>query len=681
MIIVQYLKQLLLSIFLLIGMSVYGQDSIQVTVKANVQKDKIQLRWVVDSPSGWYYTNKHGVNIERYTLLRDGMALNAPEKVILTAEPLKPHPLDDWAKIALTDNYAAIIAQALYGDDFEISGGEKDISQIIALSQEQEQRYAMSMLAAELSYRAALFAGWAFDDTTAVRGEKYLYKIVPVNPDDKTIEDRGNAFVGLDDYQPLPRPIELDAVWGNQSVMITWNSGLLEQYYSAYYLERSEDGYKFNRTSQIPIINTTEGDVMFYTDTIANNKTYYYRLIGISSFGEESLPSDTIQGQGISKLIYNPSISFAMPDDNGKVEVAWSFDERGNNDISSFELRRGNTDKGPFTPVVKDIAPTSRSVFYETPEAENYLVIAAISKEGDETTSFPHMLIMEDSIPPAIPEGLTGYVDSVGVVHLKWNANTDKDLYGYRIFRAQTADEELVPLTDIAVKTNEYKDSININNLNRKVFYAVTALDKRYNQSEKSTVLELDKPDVIKPSAPFITKYEATEQGVLLEWVTGRDSIHTINIFRKEKAKESKDLIRTITDTKIRTYLDSSAVGGTNYAYSIVAVNKNLLESDPSLEVTVKAREATAKMKINSFVAEEADNGGVILKWQHSIPNLRSVEIYRKEGEQSFTRWKELEVWEKETLDNAVKRNTKYEYLLVIKNREGKVAQAQTKIY
>jgi hypothetical protein len=95
---------------------------------------------------------------------------------------------------------------------------------------------------------------------------------------------------------------------------------------------------------------------------------------------------------------------------------------------------------------------------------------------------------MEDSIPPLIPQGLEGYVDTLGTVRLKWMANTDADLLGYRIYRGQTEGEELIPLTDVAVKTNEYLDSVNLYNLNTKVYYAVAALDKRVRRSSAAFV-------------------------------------------------------------------------------------------------------------------------------------------------------------------------------------------------
>ncbi|KAA6338455.1 hypothetical protein EZS27_013544 [termite gut metagenome] len=662
---------------LLLPVSVFSQDTITVTVKANVAKENIQLRWAVNSPTAWFYTNMHGMTIERYTLMRNGTILDMPEQIVLTPTPLTPHPLDDWQEIAQKDNYAAIIAQALYGEDFEVSGGEVDISRIIALSQEQEQRYAMSLFAADMSFSAALFAGWGYEDKTVKEGERYLYRIIPVGPDTTKVIEMGSAYVGLEDYRDLPRPLGPDAIFGNQSVMVTWDSKILERYYNSYYLERSDDGTDFERLTETPLTNLMGNDRMFYNDSISNNKTYYYRLTGLTSFGEEGPVSDTIQGKGASRLIYNAHIVRAIPDDFGKVEVTWDFDERGNEDLVSFELRRGNTDKGPFTTVVPNIPPTFRTAIYEKPMPESYLVIAAIPKEGEEAISFPFLLQMEDSIPPAIPQGLEGAVDTTGIVRLKWLANSDGDLLGYRIYRGQAQGEELIPLTDIAITANEYRDSVNIYNLNSKVYYAVTSLDRRYNQSALSAVLELEKPDVVKPSPPFITRCEATDSGVLLEWVSGVESLRSYHIYRLEKGKD-REQIKTIDNPEMTNYVDSTAVGGTGYNYDVVAVNRSFLESNPSPSLYVRAKGQDANVGIKRFRSERTSKG-IVLKWEHTIADVKSVNIYRKEGELPLSLWREVGAWEREVIDVIAKRNIVYEYLLVIKTQNGQPISIQTK--
>jgi fibronectin type 3 domain-containing protein len=287
------------------------------------------------------------------------------------------------------------------------------------------------------------------------------------------------------------------------------------------------------------------------------------------------------------------------------------------------------------------------------------------------------MLQMEDSVAPLIPQGLEGYVDTLGAVCLKWTANTDADLLGYRIYRGQTEGDELIPLTDTAVKTNEYRDSVNLYNLNAKVYYAVAALDKRYNQSAMSATLILEKPDMIKPSPPFITTCEATGKGIQLEWIPGRETLHSYLIFRKEKGE--RDLLQTVASPDITSYLDSTVAGGITYAYDIVSVNRRQLESDPSPAMTVTAKGKASEIKITRFKGERTEKG-ILLKWEHTVPDVKSAVIYRKEGEVPLSSWRGLETWERETLDASAKRNVTYEYLLIIKNRDGVPASATFKI-
>ncbi|MBX9852073.1 MAG: hypothetical protein K2X86_09975 [Cytophagaceae bacterium] len=72
--------------------------------------DSIVLRWGVNTPLGWKLSNKDGFIIERYTLLKEDKLdkKNAPEKIILTAQPIKPWPLEKWESIAKQNKYGAI---------------------------------------------------------------------------------------------------------------------------------------------------------------------------------------------------------------------------------------------------------------------------------------------------------------------------------------------------------------------------------------------------------------------------------------------------------------------------------------------------------------------------------------------------------------------------------------------
>lgn len=672
------MKQLVLIVALglasFAGLAQQVRDTVRVSVRANVKSDVIQLRWAVNSPGAWKQGTRAGFHVERYTVVRNGVILNPAERVELTAAPLVPKPLNAWESLATKNNYAAIIAQALYGEDFQLSNSDaKGVGKFIALAQELEQRYLVSTYAADLCYPAALLAGWGFEDRTVRPGERYLYRIIPVVPAKGIRVAQGSVYVGLQDYKPLPQPQELTSVFGDKSVMLTWNYKVLGNVYNAYYIEKSADGKNFKRISETPFTNMNgKGGVpterMYYLDTLASNIIVaHYRVTGITSFGEEGPASDVVSGQGKGRLIYVPHIQKAIPNREGGVDITWEFDERGNSLVRGFELQRSNTDKGPFVPVVKNILPGARNVTYASLQSSNYFVIAAVPHDGEATVSFPVMVQPADTVPPSAPVGVRGVVDSLGVVRLTWTANAEPDLLGYRIYRGQTTDEELIPLNDVAVRINQFTDTLDVYNLNNMVYYAVTAVDQRYNQSGQSPAVALEKPELVPPSPPVITRYTLAAKGVVLEWVTGgEENIGSLKLYRQERGGEEKVLLKEFTDVHATGYTDSTAQGNRYYGYTLVCVTRKGLASPPSRVVTVQAPvNAAGSGRFSAFAAKRSRKDGTIaLEWKHDLNDVKSYELYKSEGDKGASLWKVVRGFEHGIQDGDVKPGTVYEYMI-----------------
>ncbi len=180
--------------------AVQGQDTLAIRVRANIKKDMIQLRWAVNSPAAWKQSNRYGFRVERYTVVRNNVVLTVPEKVVLTPQPLKPQPLNNWQTLATANNYAAVIAQGLYGEEFQLTDADsKGVSRLIAMAQELEQRYLVSMYAADLCYPAALLAGWGLDDKSVKPDERYLYRVISAIPEKTLKVEMGSAYVSLNE--------------------------------------------------------------------------------------------------------------------------------------------------------------------------------------------------------------------------------------------------------------------------------------------------------------------------------------------------------------------------------------------------------------------------------------------------------------------------------------------------
>lgn len=647
------------------------QDTAAVMMISRAQQHSILLRWGVNTPKAWKLANQYGYELWRFTIVRNGQVLEHPEINKLTPDAIRPAPLKDWEQISQTNSYAAIIAQALYGKDFEVAGGgNSGVAQIIAQSREQDQRFGLSLYAADNSFEAAKVAGWAFEDATVKQGEKYLYRVFTKIPVNKLRVDTGGVFTGLEDYKPLPTPPDIAAIFGDKHVMLSWNYNILREYYASWYVERSLDGKNFEKANNLPVTNLNEKEKrstprMYFLDSLKDNTTtYHYRVRGISPFGEVGPPSKTLSGKGRALLPYTPNIRSAKIDEHGVMTMTFEFDSAGNKLIKGFELNQSQTDKGPYTTGVQTASPDKRTLQYDKLKPSNYFTITAIALNGESATSFPVLVQPVDSTPPAAPQGLTAVVDSNGVVKISWQKNTEPDMLGYKIFRASNATEEMSPLVDTAFYLNSYTDTVELKSLNSKVYYTVAALDQRYNQSAFSKVLVVKKPDIVPPSSPIFTYYKVETGMVKLEWACSKDedvAMHTI--YRKDKADSTGKWlgIKQFTDTTA-AYNDQNVTGGHTYTYLILAKDSSGLESPPAQPVTVFVPQVGTDLGIRSFSSYVNRDGRYVeLTWSDKLTGVREYQLYKGE-KGKMTLWKILPAGSRKIIDNELKINTLYEY-------------------
>ena len=113
-----------------------------------------------------------------------------------------------------------------------------------------------------------------------------------------------------------------------------------------------------------------------------------------------------------------------------------------------------------------------------------------------------------DVTPPASPQGLYS-VTGDRTVTLRWVANTEPDLAGYRIYQAACASGPDCPYTRIAVATtNQYVLTGLTNGIKR--YYAVTAVDHAGNESALSAGDVFDTPRPAGTNALLGNALEAT---------------------------------------------------------------------------------------------------------------------------------------------------------------------------
>lgn len=658
-------------LLLICSINIFGQkEEAEIKILSRVQKDKILLRWAASTASAWKKTNTTGFLLEKYVLFRDGKRLPNLEKV--WQKHIKSAPLNTWQKIVEQDNNAAIIAQALYGESFFVNGGNNtQLADIYNLVNEIEQRFSFSLLAAEMNFEAAKKAGWGYIDTEVKENETYVYRIKAAISSKKN-EIKGNSVIAsIKKYETLPVPIDFQGIFGDKKVTLTWEYQLLKKIYTSYSLERSEDGKNFKPLSNEPLVNLNNkpnapAKRMFYIDTLANNnKTYYYRVHGITSFGEKGNYSKIVLGKGQPILAYTPRITdtkFTSKLD--EAIISWEFPKEGEKVIQKFKIIASPKDNGNYVTVADNVLPTKRTYTLSKLNASNYVKVVAIGKDlKQQKSSFSVLVQLQDIIPPVVPIDLEGKIDSLGIVRFSWKKNEEKDLLGYRIFRGFTKEEEPSQITVSPIGQNKYLDTVGVKNLNAKVYYQVVAVDKRFNHSQKSKVLVLEKPDFIPPTAPVFSNYNIEEGKIKLYWIRSSEEEVTHVLSRKNITDNlAWKTVLTTKDT-ITKFIDTSPKSNTVYRYAIKAIDKANLSSLPSSPLTIKSASesiSTGIKGLNYIVNRETNQ--IEIFWRFSKYKVAEYTIYKQLKEKSPSIWKVLPGVIKKVVDKEVSPNETYIY-------------------
>jgi uncharacterized protein len=661
---------LTLSFFASIGQG-YGQAS-KIEIIARAQEDKILLRWAPIDFSAWHYLNKYGYTLERYTVTKDSALVTPPTKIIM-GKAIKPKPLNEWETFVDNNDYAAIAAQVLYGETIEISINQgSDISQIIQKTKEQEQRFSFGLFAADQSFEVAEMAGLGFADLNAIKGEKYLYKVISNVPDSIALIDEGTAFVGLVDYIPLPQPLDFEGEFGNNSVILSWNRSFFERIYNSFIVERSDDGGKtFLATSNKPLINTYEGDDpksdnYYKQDSLPENgKVYHFRIRGITSFGEMGPPSEVIKGMGKTPFQLDLGITKGYAVDNDKVVINWQVVDGTIELIREYLVERSDNTDGPFNRVNIDLIEKEKLAYVdEFPRSTNYYRVTALSIYDDKISSFPYLVQLADSIPPAIPLKLEGKIDSLGIVEISWQANTESDLFGYRVYRSNFKNSEFGQVTKEPVTAPYFKDTVSINTLTSSIYYKVMAVDKRFNPSALSLAVALKRPDIIPPTAPVFKSIKSVDEGIAISWINSSSKDVAAHVMYKQKAGDSDwSLYKKIVMDTIQSLIDTEVQSGVYYNYTMIAIDSSNLESLPANKVRGVKVDKGIRAKIENVKAyADRTNKSITIRWKYNEENVKEILIYRKSNEDQLTLYTALVGDNSEFIDQRLKENTYYSY-------------------
>lgn len=610
--------------------------------------DSIIIRFAPTSIESWLMGNSFGYDIFRYKVVSGQNVLERPVKELMTPQPLTPMKLEDIEAKYAADKYAAIVAQAIYGSQFNLNKSGENYN-FLNMSTELANRYSFALFACDISVAASKSHGLIFTDRDVEKDVKYVYTVKPHWSDTISVTDSVFTFIAVADTYSVPPPLHVFARFEDKTVEISWDRQSTQHLFSAFNVERSANGGKsYIQINKNPIINTlTEEESQvrrfMYVDTVPQyNVEYFYRVRGITPFGELSKPSEVVSGKGKEILVgVNPVISGSERTKESTIIVRWEFPDDYQKEVKGFTVERSSLAEGPFNRISDTLGNEIRDFTDISPEGINYYQVCAISKSGYDYCSFPSLMQLPDSIPPDIPKGLKGVIDSLGIVYLNWDENAETDLMSYKVYRSNHPELDFVPINPKQVISESFSDTVPLNNLSGKVYYAISAVDRNYNESGRCIPLKIVKPDTIPPVSPRIINYKVELGTVQIEWIPSTsEDVYQHLIYRHILNNNNWELIRTYPSKLPErvSFRDSLLLNGENYEYMILAVDESGLESKDRqpLEVQTGISRETEEAKVMLRLTA-ADNGNsILIKWSSKNQDFNKLLIYKSVDNNDF---------------------------------------------
>ncbi len=687
-----------------------GPRTAHLAIMARADRDSIVLRWAPSKPGAWIETNKFGYFLDRVTLDAKGKVVPGSMHR-LSVEPLKPWSLDEWKARAARDNkFAAIAAQALYGSSFKEKADTPPGVAMSNAADELQGRFGFALFAADMDPLVATGLALRYADRSVKQGEQYVYRLHLAVRDTVYHIDTAYAVASAAPREIPPPPLDLTAEGFDRHVTLHWKDYPPGLAYSAFNIYRSEDGGKtYKRLNGNPVVTpyregAREKLMPNYTDTtVINYRKYRYQVRGITPFADESKPAE-IEAYA-TDLTPPPRPVIGKPEQIGRhaVRLTWQMPDTATA-IAGFVVSRSADNMEGYSPItlslptqqapkgkkkqppsvqlpetreiMKQLLPPQTRTFVDTAatSAEPYYMVGAVDTSGNLAQSLPAYAAIIDSLPPRMPTGLAGKIDSNGVVHLHWNLGREPNIIGYRVVWANDPKHEFTQGTPRPVKDTVFTDTINIHTLTHYIYYRIAAVNDRFIHSPLSPILALRRPDAVPPGTPVFTNVTVSDTAVYLAWApSSSDDVFRQVLYRRKSGATKWTTIASLAPAR-STYLDTAVVQRTMYEYTLYAEDSAGLHSDFAVPVQGRPYDTGQRPGIAGLKGTYDQKGNAIrLSWTYANAPKQKYwyVVYRSFGTTPLMQHQAVESKARGYVDAGLVGKGKYQYAIRVQTEDG----------
>ncbi len=318
-------------------------------------------------------------------------------------------------------------------------------------------------------------------------------------------------------------------------------------------------------------------------DEITDGATYYYRITAVNVGGSESdfsppvnattmgAPAPPTNLKSISGLVKQVKISWT-PSKDKNVEGYYVYRGKTANSLARLTKIRDPEvheylDEGSFGSYLND--------------GTVYFFVVKSFNEVDVESPILEIVKAETKRLPIAPQGLAGAQKQPAMTKLRWNPNPEPDIAHYKVFRSTEPDGRFKTLA--SQKETIYVDTELKNGAT--YFYRVQAIDKDDLEGFESKPIKVTTKPI--PSTPKGVYGTAGAGSITLKWEPNPEpdishyEIRPYGFFSQGK----------IGETPKTTFRITGLSSDKQYSYTILAVDKDGLESEPSTTVKVRTFE------------------------------------------------------------------------------------------
>ncbi|PCH76119.1 MAG: hypothetical protein COB98_07110 [Flavobacteriaceae bacterium] len=628
-----------------------------INITGRYNNSQVDLVYFPDKNNVLYQGLKHGYIIERADL---NDSITSIDKLKFTKiDEVHPYSEREWKDLietsTLEEKKVLSFAKSFYDGRNKQTGGnfsfDKGIKEMKQQKFKEDFQFIIFLMNAIKNKKVMLALGLSYQDKTTTPKKKYIYRIKlkealkgrPVN----------SLFYDIE-------TVTADSINNKYDIFVkTWDQKLTFIWdetggISGVHVERKNPASgKFELLNKTIKLRSQANSIRnSYTDeNLINYTTYEYRFYGFNIYGEKiyfgkatGMPRDFTAPK-------KPSLQSVKHIKPEEVHLTWKIPTPIEGDLKGFVVARGTKNRGKFQLLHGKLLPKNATSYIDktfSRENKNYYVVQAIDTSGNISSSNPFFVTLIDSIPPKKPVFISGKIDSVGIVTLDITLNKEKDLMGYRLFRANSDKHEFSAIQEgfhekdtlFQKAQTVFKDTVTINSLTPYIYYKIKALDYNFNQSEFSEVLKVKRPDIIPPTTPVFKNIKTGTDAIELYFVLSKSEDVVAHYLYRKLALEAPWTFLSELPLDKSSFKDTSLKQGIKYYYSLRAKDDSDLYSDYAIPIYGKPYDDGVRPPVKNLrISKEKEK--ITLHWEYeNLTKNTYFVIYKKNKKGNLVQYK-----------------------------------------